>query len=461
MDARYKKDHPCPWGCPGRRRPDSVSEKISQNTTGREALRLLVPQAQVVNPVATLLSRLQKRRSTFQKQVISVLNDLEHSQAISQLQAACAAPPQPGKVGKRTRYSGILPVATDRIGRRIQKVHQYDPFVHNPDAVFEHHALRIAAKKLRYTMETYASLYRRDLKKPIARIKRLQDLLGDIHDCDVWIEEMSLAIVKQRARRRHPQSALPGTSVSAVAPLRRLLINREKRRARLIPAVCPGPGTALSTPVSGTLCRRMCLRDNDRHSLITAFSPQKRSVRRLDNLQLAPDHDAHSHIVEMLALRLFDELTPLHGLGPRDRILLSYAAMVHDIGWNQGQAGHQKKSAELILSCTGLPVRSVSRVLLPSLPGCMAGTRRSTHPAFLVSSRQPTRNGCASSPHSSGSLMDLITFTLVCHRASLCDPGPDVLCTLTCMGDTATEKARAIRKSDLFAEVFEKMLVIA
>ncbi len=37
----------------------------------------------------------------------------------------------------------------------------------------------------------------------------------------------------------------------------------------------------------------------------------------------------------------------------------------------------------------------------------------------------------------------------------------EVLCTLTGTGDTATEKARATRKSDLFTEVFGKTLVIA
>ncbi len=418
-------------------------------------------QAQVVNPVATLLSRLQKRRSTFQKQVISVLNDLEHSQAISQLQAACAAPPQPGKVGKRTRYSGILPVATDRIGRRIQKVHQYDPFVHNPDAVFEHHALRIAAKKLRYTMETYASLYRRDLKKPIARIKRLQDLLGDIHDCDVWIEEMSLAIVKQRARR-HPQSALPGTSVSAVAPLRRLLINREKRRARLYRQFVRYWDSLVHTGFWDTLQTDVLA--GQRSAFINhRVLPAKEEREAFGQLAaLAPDHDAHSHIVEMLALRLFDELTPLHGLGPRDRILLSYAAMVHDIGWNQGQAGHQKKSAELILSRTGLPVPVREQGIIALVAGLHGGHTQIHPPGFfglLPPTDQKRVRILAALLRVADGLDYLHAGSVTGLRCAI--RGPDVLCTLTCMGDTATEKARAIRKSDLFAEVFEKMLVIA
>ena len=182
--------------------------------------------------LGTLLARLQKQRGAFQKQVTAVLDELEHSQVLPSLRKACAPPAEPAKRRKCERYAGILPVAAGRIGKRLQAISRYEPFVHNPDAVFEHHALRIAAKKLRYTLEAYAPLYRRDLARPIARIKKIQDLLGEIHDCDVWIEQMSLAIVRQRGRR-HPGTGAAGATISAVAPFRRLLATREKRRARL------------------------------------------------------------------------------------------------------------------------------------------------------------------------------------------------------------------------------------
>ena len=230
------------------------------------------------DPLGALLARLQKQRGTFQKQVIAVLDELEHSQVLPSLRAACAPPPETGKRRKRERYAGILPVAAGRIGRRLQAVHRYEPFVHNPDAVFEHHALRIAAKKLRYTLEAYAPLYRRDLARPIARIKRLQDLLGDIHDCDVWIEQMSLAIVRQRGRR-HPGTGAAGASISAVAPFRRLLANREKRRARLYRQFVRVPGTHLPGTASGRTCRQQRLPGSDRPFPAAAPFRQKRSAR--------------------------------------------------------------------------------------------------------------------------------------------------------------------------------------
>jgi hypothetical protein len=36
----------------------------------------------------------------------------------------------------------------------------------------------------------------------------------------------------------------------------------------------------------------------------------------------------------------------------------------------------------------------------------------------------------------------------------------EVQCELICTSDAATEKARALKKSDLFADVFQKTLVI-
>ncbi len=196
----------------------------------RSRSRRLCPR---VIPLPNSLSQLQKRRKILQQQVISVLDELEETQ-VTGLPAGGLHPT--GSTGTKEETGAVFR-DTPRCRRPDWQtawtgLDRFEPFVHNPDAVFEHHALRIAAKKLRYTLETYAPLYRRGFKKPIARIKKVQDLLGDIHDCDVWIEQMTRAIIKQHTRR-HPVGTLPGAAISAVAPLRRLLVNRERRRARL------------------------------------------------------------------------------------------------------------------------------------------------------------------------------------------------------------------------------------
>ncbi|HVP95882.1 CHAD domain-containing protein [Methanoregula sp.] len=413
------------------------------------------------DPLALHLHQLQKQRGTLQKQVVAVLDELERSQALVSLRAACSLPPEPAGRRKRKRFAGILPVAAQRMGRRLAAIHQYEPFVHNPDAIFEHHALRIAAKKLRYTLEAYAPLYRRDLAKPLARIKRLQDILGDIHDCDVWIEEMSVAIVKQRARR-HPQAAGSGPSVSAVAPLRRLLFNREKRRTRLYrqfvrywDALARNgfwdelAVTALSGQRSGFCHTRMLPAEKERGAFIRLAAT-------------VPGHEAHTSAVTALALRLFDELVPLHGLSRRDRTLLSFAAIVHDIGWIQGQTGHQQESSAMILAAPALPVPVREQGIVALVAGLHGGKVARRPDGFFTLLTPPDKKRV----RSLAALLRIADGLDYLHAGNVTGlsctiRANNVLCTLTGSGDLSVEKARAIRKSDLFAEVFEKPLVIA
>ncbi len=58
--------------------------------------------------------------------------------------------------------------------------------------------------------------------------------------------------------------------------------------------------------------------------------------------------EKHALQVARLALQLFDALAKLHGLGKRERELLEFAALLHDIGWHIGHSGHHKHSAYLI-----------------------------------------------------------------------------------------------------------------
>jgi putative phosphoesterase len=58
----------------------------------------------------------------------------------------------------------------------------------------------------------------------------------------------------------------------------------------------------------------------------------------------------HSHQVARLALMLFEELRPLHGLGNEEKFLLQAGALLHDVGWIGGQEGHHKKSFDLIMA---------------------------------------------------------------------------------------------------------------
>jgi len=59
--------------------------------------------------------------------------------------------------------------------------------------------------------------------------------------------------------------------------------------------------------------------------------------------------EQHGQIVAGMASRLFDDLAPFHGLGPRERILLLAAALLHDVGDFVRYEGHHKHGHYIIL----------------------------------------------------------------------------------------------------------------
>ena len=83
---------------------------------------------------------------------------------------------------------------------RLEEFLAYEPHIAHPERVAELHRMRIAAKHLRYTLEIFAPLYGKALRKPLKVVKEIQELLGEIHDCDVWIAFVPQFIAEERTR---------------------------------------------------------------------------------------------------------------------------------------------------------------------------------------------------------------------------------------------------------------------
>jgi exopolyphosphatase / guanosine-5'-triphosphate,3'-diphosphate pyrophosphatase len=70
------------------------------------------------------------------------------------------------------------------------------------------------------------------------------------------------------------------------------------------------------------------------------------AVRRLETTWAREPE--HAERVRDVALALFDATAPVHGLGPVDRELLEYGALLHDIGTSVAAGGHHKHGAYLV-----------------------------------------------------------------------------------------------------------------
>jgi len=75
----------------------------------------------------------------------------------------------------------------------------------------------------------------------------------------------------------------------------------------------------------------------------------------------------HAHQVTRLALLMFDQLRPLHQLGPKRRFRLTAGCLLHDIGQLEGSRGHHKTSLRYILDSPLLPWSVRQRLIVGSI----------------------------------------------------------------------------------------------
>jgi CHAD domain-containing protein len=94
---------------------------------------------------------------------------------------------------KARAVEGLEPAAplrpnAERIVRtRLEELRLLAPAALEPSASAAQHALRIAAKRLRYVLEITGPCFGPEAKAVRDAAKRLQGVLGDIHDCDVML----------------------------------------------------------------------------------------------------------------------------------------------------------------------------------------------------------------------------------------------------------------------------------
>lgn len=102
---------------------------------------------------------------------------------------------------KRLDPEGTLADNAERIIRvRIDELYSFMPAALDPAEVQALHDMRIAAKRLRYVLEVTAFCFGPYAATAVKRARDLQDLLGEIHDCDVMIPRVLAHVDELRAR---------------------------------------------------------------------------------------------------------------------------------------------------------------------------------------------------------------------------------------------------------------------
>jgi CHAD domain-containing protein len=135
--------------------------------------------------IRRLLLRLRQRRERSQVKVTKALDRLEDDKVIASMQRQID--PLSERIGQVYLYSPALyQLSFDAVTESLDRFLSYEEYISQPERVKELHAMRIAAKQLRYTLEIFAALYPGGLKSHLQIMKQVQDLLGIIHDHDIW-----------------------------------------------------------------------------------------------------------------------------------------------------------------------------------------------------------------------------------------------------------------------------------
>ncbi|MGH2615396.1 MAG: CHAD domain-containing protein [Thermomicrobiales bacterium] len=100
----------------------------------------------------------------------------------------------------------VLENARRVLAVRIAEFYSYEPVIVHPELSEALHDLRIAAKRLRYTLELFRPQFAKPGDRQIERVKVLQEALGTLHDHDVRIDligdELSQLMVEQSRQTR-------------------------------------------------------------------------------------------------------------------------------------------------------------------------------------------------------------------------------------------------------------------
>jgi len=152
--------------------------------------------------------------------------------------------------------------------------------------------------------------------------------------------------------------ALHERIMATTTPERRRMPGLEEpRRAELLPAGSTLLVTALELfDLDGLIASDWALREGIVLDAVRSHDPSDwsddpRALRRASVASLARrcnSDAAHTTHVAHLALQLFDQTAELHGLGDRDREMLEFAALLHDIGQHVSRKGHHRHAAYLV-----------------------------------------------------------------------------------------------------------------
>ena len=160
-------------------------------------------QSHTPNDVGPALKQVVEARKEIRDQARRELTAMLEADQLSQLESSFVASVDEATVGGTVHRQSPLPISFLKMSRaiildRLKELEKLSNGLFRPFDVENLHEMRIAAKRLRYAIELFQQCWGRPMAAYAKRTAQMQTSLGDVHDCDVWIESFGNEINKAR-----------------------------------------------------------------------------------------------------------------------------------------------------------------------------------------------------------------------------------------------------------------------
>jgi len=163
--------------------------------------------------LSALLKEHKNCRKNMQAQVIKEIENFKTSQTLAEIRICCENLLEQ-QTDEAVDFGYMLQSAHRNITLKLTDFLSLKRYIYLDNEPLCHHQMRIYAKKLRYTLECFAPFYENRLESEIRWIKTFQDTLGEVHDCDVWID-----YIQQFNRKLHKEIKHKATKNSSFVVL--------------------------------------------------------------------------------------------------------------------------------------------------------------------------------------------------------------------------------------------------
>ncbi len=187
--------------------------------------------------LAQLILWRQTQREVLQKKVLRAVDRLERSGLLQEIRKTAARILKKEDFSEeQLRQSPLWEEAVRQIERYVKQMESFASCLDDPEDQQQHHAMRIAAKHLRYTLEILEPIFGPEIQPTIQALQIFQTLMGQVHDCQVWVEELTGleegAVPKGAVRKREKKAGRKWQGVSRAVQVAITWLQEDRRLAQ-------------------------------------------------------------------------------------------------------------------------------------------------------------------------------------------------------------------------------------